>query len=234
MFSILPGGDWLEVENVRSGTGSITHVSRRRDVGAPAGAPNEVTSFVGSQQLAVSAARANAAAALTTDDVVEALHATDAAAVRNWLVATNQSFSLDAAEVTALVHEDVPTTVLQAMMTSVPARQLGLAPLGSPASDEYLNTPVYAPGSATQPMPIVYGTSQLPYGTTCTPVGCVVPNPYSAYNGSTFYPAIPYSSYIPYPIYTAPIIVRRGHDGFGRPFPTHPIPINRGPVGRRP
>ena len=173
MFAILPNGDWLEVENVRAGSGSIVHAARRHDAGAPANAPREVAAVVGAQQLAVSAARANAAAPITVDDVLEALHTTDPASVRTWLVATNEPFSLDAEQVLELAHQDVPTSVLQAMLSSVPQRQLGSAPMGSTASDEYLSTPSYAPGSANQSMP-PYGES-MPYGTSCTPAGCYGP-----------------------------------------------------------
>ena len=66
---------------------------------------------------------------------------------------------------------------------------------------------------------------------------------YSPYNGAEYnpgnypngysYPFSPYSTFVPYPVFGSPFILGRGQHGFGRTFPTHSVPINRGPVGHR-
>jgi hypothetical protein len=245
MFAFLPSGDWLEVENVQSGTGSIVHTERWRDAGVPANVPPEIASLVGSQRLAVTTARASAAAALTSDDVLDALHHTDAATVRAWIVATNQHFDLDGRQVAALVHSDVPASVLQAMLgAGAQEAQAGLAAQRSVASDEYLNTPVYRPDVEMQVVPFGYGSVPVAAG-ECAPWGCVGANAYSPYNGGAYYPYSPYSPFVPYPVFGGPRIIRRGRPSFGHPTASHgpphasphsqhSPPVHRGPVGRRP
>jgi len=246
LFSMLPSGEWLEVENVRSGTGSIARTVRRRDVGVPSAVPSDVRALVSGERLAIATSRAGSAAPIDGDDVLDALHHTDAATVRAWIVATDQRFDLDGRQVASLVRADVPASVLQAMLASAP----GLEPGGlqrSVASDEYLNTPGYRPGGATQSTTIIYGAAQPSPENGCTPAGCYGPNAYSVYNGSAYYPYVPYSSVAPYPVgypvFGVPIIVRRGRDRFTRPIPravphgpARPISPMRpvGPVGRRP
>src|SRR6185437_9414358 len=52
IFAIAPGGDWLEAETVRSGGGSVDHVTRRHNAGIPAGAPADVARALAGHQLA--------------------------------------------------------------------------------------------------------------------------------------------------------------------------------------
>ena len=235
LFSMLPSGEWLEVENVQSGSGSIAHAVRRRDVSLSPGVPGDIRAWIGDQRLTIATSRASSAEPIDGDDVLDALHHTDAATVRAWIVATDQRFDLDGRQVAALAHGDVPASVLQAMMASSSQRPLGGSGQRSAESDDYLNTPVYRPGGAMQSTTIIYGAGQPSAEGVCTPMGCYGPNVYSPYNGSAYYPYAPFSSVVPYPVgypvFGAPFIVRRGRERFSRPArPARPV----GPVGRRP
>src|SRR5262249_13588966 len=61
LMSMLPSGERLEVESIRSGVGSITRIQRFRDAGLPASLPRDLAARLGKQRLAVMTARAEAA-----------------------------------------------------------------------------------------------------------------------------------------------------------------------------
>lgn len=177
LYSFLPTGEWLEVENVRSGGGSIVRTERRRDAGIPNNLPREIAGQIGAQRLAVVTSRAEAASPLGPDDVVEALHNTDSAVVRAWLIETGQHFALTGDQVASLARAEVPPTVLQAVMATPPKYQLGVGVDSSGRSvDAYLSTPGWAPA--------------FPYG-------------YPYYGHYAYYPYYPYHRvyYEPYPYY---------------------------------
>jgi len=246
LLSIAPSGEWIDAEAVNAGGGTITHMIRRRDVGLPAGVPADVSRALDRRQLAIAAARAAAAAPLTTSDVVEAVRQVDASVVRNWIIASGTRFALSGAQASALVQANVPPTVLQAMMGDTRSEQQRAAEEASGAADEYLRgssaTTLVLPGEG-------YAPSQA-YGYACPPPGYCAPNPYSPYNGYSYYPydgsAFGYSPFAnPYATYL-PIIItngfRNGHGEFhgrgpvgvhpngGKPFVGRPI----GPTGARP
>ena len=229
IFAIAPGGDWLEAETVRSGGGSVDHVTRRRDAGIPAGAPAEVARALAGHQLAASTARAAAAAPVTAADVIEAVHSDDAGTVRSWLVASNAHAPISGAEAQAMMHADVPTSVMQAMMGESRAVAGSSADEANRAADEYLrSTSIANSGIAAQGASPESGE----YTGICNAGGCATyPNAYSQYNGYSTYPygvypygVAPYGGYwVGAPI----VIVRGGHN------PVRPPPIERrpGPAG---
>jgi hypothetical protein len=239
LMSILPSGERLQVESVRSGVGSITRVQRFRDAGVPASVPRDIAARLGKQRLAVMTARAEAASPLQTSDVMEALHHSDSSVVRAWLVATRQQFQLNGDQVAALVRANVPAPVLQAMLGAAPAYQLGVGEQGGRNTDAYLNSPGTPAGgvqmtTAGQPAPVYENVNT--YDACCVPA-------YSAYNyyqpgvvGTGFYPlyTAPYVSYYsPYPARRYPPYYEPIHSGRGvnRPPPTPAYHSN--PVGVR-
>lgn len=219
LFSILPSGEWLAVANVRASSGSMVHVERRRDVGIPADVPREVAAKLGGERLAVATARAEAASPIRSADVVEALHATDTAVVRAWLAETAQPFRLTGDEVASLIRQQVPSSVLQAMMATPPSYQLGRGvDANGWSTDSYLNSPgaVSGVGYAVAG-PIIENV----YVETC----CAQP----VYEQSGYYPA-------PVILYGAPLITRghRAHEGFGQPnYRQPPPPYATSPAGMR-
>jgi hypothetical protein len=199
LMSILPTGEWLQVEGLRSGGGVITHVQRWRDAGLPASVPRELAARVGRQRLAVMTSRAEAASPLRPGDVVEALRHTDSSVVREWLLATAQPFQLTGDEVAALVKANVPAPVLQAMMATGPAYQLGVgADASGRSTDVYLNTPG-TPGSTA---PTMTTMARVPYENVYgAPACCVQPAPvYQSYDYYSPVPGIAYYSlpFVPY------------------------------------
>ena len=236
IFAIAPGGDWLEVETVRSGGGSVDHVTRRHDAGVPAGAPAEVTRALAGHQLAASTARAAAAAPITAADVIEAVHSVDAGTVRSWLVASNAHAQITGAEAQAMMHADVPTSVMQAMMGENRVVGGASADEANRAADDYLrstsiaNSGVAAQGASPEsPM----------YTGICNAGGCATyPNAYSQYNGYSTYPygvypygVAPYGGYW----FGAPIVIVHGGHNPVRPPPVEHRPGPAGiPTPRRP
>jgi hypothetical protein len=226
-------GEWLRVDEIRSGSGSIVSVDRRRGVGVPAELPAGVARTLERQELAVTAARAATAAPITADEVIDATRAVGGGVVRQWLVAAAQRFELGDAELAALTHADLPPSVLQAVLATQAEGAGASTAVPQRNADVYLNT---APSAgSTAPEPPLMRTMYV-----CPPVGCSGLSPYSAYNGYSSYPYAPYPSF---PIvYSAPLIVRRGfREPFRRPFgsgfhqPGRPRqPVGRPPVGRRP
>jgi len=197
LFSILPSGEWLEVESIRSGGGAITHAQRWRDAGIPASVPREISNRLGKQRLAVMTSRAEAASPLRPSDVVEVLRHTDSSVARAWLLATAQPFQLSGDEVAALVKANVPAPVLQAMMATGPAYQLGYGTDASGRStDVYLNTP--APGTAAASGAATMATMatmvRVPYENTYGYDACCVQQQpiYQSYDYYTPAPVITY------------------------------------------
>lgn len=224
VLSLTSNGDWLAVENVRAGQGSIEHVDHWYDAGIPAGLPAEIVSTLNVNRLAISTARGTAALALGVDDVLDALRYVEPATVRSWIVASGQQFSLTGDEVATLTRANVPRAVLQAMVAWTPqpgAQMPGYNP------DAYLNSVVGMNYAAQQPQIIVIQpsqpqqpvviTDQTQYNqepqspSYCTAVACYPTNQYSAYNA---YPMPDYSQCYPYgcgfnpyyPFSSAPIV----------------------------
>ncbi len=208
VLSLTAVGDWLNVENMRAGQGSIQYVDHWHDAGIPVGIPSEIVNALEGNRLAVGTARATAALALGADDIVDALRYVDPLTVQSWIVATGQSFSLTGDEIATLSRANVPRAVLQAMVGWTP--QPGAAYPGYDPN-AYLNSVAGMNYAAQQPQPqvIVIQPSQQPivvsqdnYGnesqspTYCTAVACYPTNQYTGYNA---YP-MDYSPYYPYGI----------------------------------
>ena len=215
LMSILPSGEWVNVESVRAGGGSITRVERRRDAGLPASVPREIAGRIGSQRLALMTARAEAAAPLNTGDVIEALHHTDSSVVRAWLLTTAQHFQLSGDEVASLVRANVPAPVLQAMMSTAPAYQLGVGVDGSGRStDAYLSSPGVPAGGAGQVY--IAGQPQTPQTTVNVYDGSQQQPGYDSYGYysamstlGTYYPGLYGAPYYFSYGYGAPYLYRR-------------------------
>ena len=149
------------------------------------------------------------------------------------MVATAQPFQLNGDQVASLVRADVPASVLQAMMGSAPAYQLGVGVDASGRStDAYLNSRGVPAGGVTQvttvaPSAAAFGRTYdnvNVYGACCAPV-------YSAYNyygqaavAGGYYPG----AYIgPYVSYYEPYRL-------SRPYPSYHERGRDGPTSRRP
>ncbi len=245
LFSLLPSGEWLEVEHVRSGSGSIVRIERRTDAGMPGNLPREIAGRISTQRLAIVTARADAAAPLRTDDIVETLRHTDSAVARAWLLETGQPFQLSGDQFSSLTRAEVPAPVLQAAMSAPPRYQLGVGvDANGRSTDEYLSTPGWSGGYASQAYVAQadysgYSGGIAPYGASSGPC-CYPPVFFASYNNFSAAPqqtnyqnAAPdgYSAYNPFgfggfssPIFTFPSTFGQR----GRPF------IHNNPFGFRP
>jgi hypothetical protein len=242
IIALSSAGDFIESEHVRAGRGSVEHVTHLRDAGLPDGLPAEVTAALAPRRLAITTARAAAAAPLASEDVLEALQQVDAAAVRAWLTENGQRFSLNGDQIAALIRSDVPQSVLQAMVGWAPQPNAGQTAPGQE---------VYTTRSNTGGGIVVYGNAPAEAqpasnGLYCNASGCYSENPYSTYNGynGVVYAPYQYGVYPYYPVAVGyPVIVTRGRavqPRFNGPFGVHkpaaPVPGGRfsGPVGVQP
>jgi hypothetical protein len=85
LMAISPAGEWLNIEGVRAGAGSLERLDRFHDIGLPSSIPKETRTAIARRQLASATARAAAAAPITEADVTEASASVDASVVRSWL-----------------------------------------------------------------------------------------------------------------------------------------------------
>ena len=247
IFAIAPGGDWLRVEQVRSGGGVTASVERRRPVALAPEVSAEAARAIDDRRLAIATARAAAAAPITTDEIVEAIHAVDPGVVRSWIAASGQTFDLDGASLAWLIRADVPQSVLDVMMPAergMPAPALASPRVyygGAPAQ-VYAGPTAYANATVNPPeMETMYA---------CPSAGCNgSPNPYSILNGYGVYPYgyqypfSPFSSVFPggfliNRVNNGRLVGRRpvGHQANGHQQTGHQ-PMGHqptgGPVGRR-
>jgi hypothetical protein len=108
LMSISPSGDWLNIEGVRAGAGSLQRLDRFHDVGLPTTIPKEVRTAITLRQLASSTARAAAAAPITEADVLEANANVDPVVVRSWLAEAGAGVAVVA--VASPPQQSVPMT----------------------------------------------------------------------------------------------------------------------------
>jgi hypothetical protein len=242
IYAISPDGDWLRVEQVRSGTGLIVSVERRRPVPVIAEVSAEEARVIEDRRMAIMVARAAAATPITTDEVVEAIRVVDAGVVRSWIVASGQTFDLDGSDLTMLVRADVPQSVLEAMM---PYERPAPAPALARAVQVYGSAPVYtgpvAYASANASSPDV-NAGYDGYDGCRVPMGCnVVPNPYSILNGYGVYPygygGVPFSGFNT----GFPLVINTGNNNNNNRGNQHRNdghqnnghrPVGRSPVGK--
>jgi hypothetical protein len=189
IYAIAPGGEWLRVEQVRAGSGTSVSIERRRPVALLPEVSQEAARVIEDRRLAIATARAAAAAPITTDEIVEAIHVVDAGVVRSWVLAIGQRFDLDGNSLGWLLRQDVPQSVVQAMMASAGP------PLPAPALESQHVSGYYVSQPAQGYGPVAYANAEVmqPEAQQQYPCmydgGCnVVPNPYSILNGYGVYP----------------------------------------------
>ena len=192
VLSLTSNGDWLAVERVRAGQGSIEHVDHWYDAGIPTSVPADIVNALNANRLAISTARATAALALGVDDVIDALHFVEPGTVQSWIVASGQRFSLSGAEIATLTQANVPRGVLQAMVAWTPqpgAQVAGYDPnayLNSTVGMNYAGPPpqvIVIQPSVQQPVVYQDQYQQEPSSPTyCTAVACYPTNQNTGYN----------------------------------------------------
>ena len=232
LYSFLPNGEWLEIESIRSGGGTIVRAERRRDAGIPDNLPREIASQIGTQPLAVMTARAEAAAPIQPSDVLETMKSTDSGVTRLWLLETAQPMQISGDQMASLVRANVPAPVLQAMMSAPPRYQLGNnVDANGYSANGYLSTPSPAPffGYNVDPLPAALVENVYVYD-CCSPVysapayynpySVSVPIPYG-YPGR-YYPRGPSYPYRPLPP-ARPVMPRPS-------YPSNPVGIRRNQV----
>lgn len=207
LYAITSSGLWLRVEKVRAGSGAVTSFTQLRPTSpSPALASSTIRAIERRQRL-IATARAAAAAAISANEIVDAVNNLDGDVVRAWIVASDQTWNLDATQLAVLVNAGVPSPIL-AIVSPRGATQIDvtIAPTVTPL-----------PAVVVDEEPVVMTTMRV-----CPPVACV--SRYSPYNGVGYDPLMAYPPY-PYPyspfgfvpfssvVVSTPVVTR---DGKGR------------------
>ncbi len=175
VFSMMPTGEWLRVEKARADGGSVLTATRLRPTSIPAALSELSARSIESQQRAITTARASAAAPIVANEILDAVNNLDGDVVRAWLVASQQQFDFDAAQITALANAGVPSPILEAV-GAVRAEPQTVA--------------------SQQPAVVDENPPEMRTMRVCPPSGCS--NRYSEYNGADWGAAPPYQYPYPY------------------------------------
>jgi hypothetical protein len=212
LLTLTTGGEWLEVENVRAGEGSLERVNHWHDAGLPSGVPAEIVSAIAGRQLAISTARAAVVAPGTINDVLEALRHVDSSAVRTWIVESGQHFSLSGEQASELIRANVPRSVLQAVVgwTQNPQQNASVDEARA-ASDAYLSS---GPVSGFYPVVVTYARPVIVARRYCEWSWCEYAQPYQPYRYGYGY-SIPWDR------------------GYRNTNALHVVPAHQEPVGIR-
>jgi len=234
LLAAAPGGGWLRIERVRSGSGQIVNVEHFRPVSADDALSSDETRAIERQRRAIEMARAAAAAPITTDEILDAARHLDADVVSSWVSVSGQTFDANSQQIASLMNAGIPESVVRAMLAS------------SQAQSDYGNG-YAANGAPTQQQPTQMQTMYV-----CPPDGCYPQPQYSAYNGDGSYNPYmnPYMSPYPYSPYSlgfapysfivrskvrnvGPVGIHHGQS-FVRPNGVRPPsqPVGHGPAGR--
>ena len=116
VLAISRSGDLLDIKSVSAGGGTGIRVNRFRDAGVQVNLPAHIVDALAGREMAVSAARVAAGAAVTLADVVEASRSLDASVLEAYLVERGQSFRLSARELISLADAGVPGSVTDVMI----------------------------------------------------------------------------------------------------------------------
>ncbi|MEX2527647.1 MAG: hypothetical protein WEA09_08415 [Gemmatimonadota bacterium] len=125
VFSFLPDGrEWIEVQSIRAQGGDpLLGMRRFRPAGSASLAFHGVTDPSQGLSLAVATARAEAASALTPDDVLELVEVVGAHGAGALVAEREQAFALNAATIRELAAQGLPGEVLDVMVaTTYPER----------------------------------------------------------------------------------------------------------------
>lgn len=111
ILAMLPGGEWLDIQAIESGSEEATRVVRHRPAPVPDALAADFGSILDERRLAIQTARSDAALSLTLEDVSEAVEATNAKTVTALLVERGEGFDVEAGELVAMRRAGVPGDV---------------------------------------------------------------------------------------------------------------------------
>jgi len=137
LMAISPAGEWLNIEGVRAGAGSLERLDRFHDAGLPSTVPKDIRTAISRRQLAITTARAAAAAPVTEADVLEATAYVEPGVVRSWLAESGAPAVV--AELAAPPRQAQP--IMQQM---APGAQPNCVPAGCYAPNPYSDYNGYA------------------------------------------------------------------------------------------
>ena len=152
------GDGWLYIQGMTQNGQEGVSVQRYREARSDVLLPDDIKAAVPANVSARMQARAAAAVALSTDDVIEATRHVDAPVIQAWLVGRGEGFVLDAKRLVALADAHVPSSVIDLMVAlSYPKsfainlgsrqgeRRASAQGAGGGPGEVYASRPVYAP-----------------------------------------------------------------------------------------
>jgi hypothetical protein len=115
LLAMSADGDWLDVEGVSAGGGTVVRVARYREVAPPASLPTATRATLRAQALATRSVRVAAGVPVRAEDVLEAARMVDSAVVQAWILERAQRFEITETEIAALVGAGLPIRVADAL-----------------------------------------------------------------------------------------------------------------------
>ncbi len=116
LMSIVPGGEWLDVQGVGTGPRAAVRVTRYQAVRSGAAVPDSIAQLLSGRAFAISTARASAGDRVRVPDVIEANREVGGDVVEAWVTEMGDDFQLDGRTLTELADAGVPGNVTDIMV----------------------------------------------------------------------------------------------------------------------
>ncbi|MDR0786322.1 MAG: hypothetical protein LBG44_00400 [Gemmatimonadota bacterium] len=112
ILTLLPTGEWLNVQGVSAGEYTEVQVVRHTAVSDVASVDPGIARSLAGQEMMIRAARSTARAPVTIDEVIEASREASPEVVEAWLIETEQNFHVTARQLVTLADAGVPEGVI--------------------------------------------------------------------------------------------------------------------------
>jgi len=116
IMSIMPNGDWLDVQGVKVDEHTGVRVAQYGPVPIPAAVSTDMRAKIGNTKLSTTTALIAASDSVRIADVIDASKKVDPLVLQTWLTERGQGFTMDAKRLTQLADAKVPRNVIDVMV----------------------------------------------------------------------------------------------------------------------
>jgi uncharacterized membrane protein YgcG len=116
IMSIMPNGDWLDVQGVKVDEHTGVRVAQYGPVPIPAALNADMRAKISGEKLSSTTALIAASDSVRIANVIEASKKVDPLVLQTWLTERHQGFNLDAKQLTQLADAKVPRNVIDVMV----------------------------------------------------------------------------------------------------------------------
>ena len=116
LLSISPRGEWLDVQNIATGSVAAIRAVRMREASNLSALPADIAAVLQARPRMMGVARGTASTVLGMNDLVDVAQHVDSAVMQAWVVEREQGFVLDAKRLVHLADSGVPANVIDVMV----------------------------------------------------------------------------------------------------------------------